>query len=297
MPEATAVPASRASRNHASAGPAVAAGHGRGSSASSYSTYLPEQQSVGGTETESCPNRLINSLPSCNASTTRLTDATGGHPSATPHDAWHFDASPASSQPCAAPTTQWDVAGGLQYPDGPPNAPLTAPLGAVPDDGTHGTVIPFDEDTVIEAEGTSIEELESWAVETCEQSDNNTQSAPRTEERVPASESLRAQILRALYDRVPDLAEFLDDNRAPNHESGPGIFEKYEQFVEDEASASGWEPAHLVRPSGAQHAALHLKLHYPSFTTVKPDWGETCDSSNGCIRLLTSKGLSAENAF
>ena len=80
-------------------------------------------------------------------------------------------------------------------------------------------------------------------------------------------------------------------------ESDQELMDTYQDFLEAEVKISGWNPAHIVRPSGSRNARLHLMLHYPTFTTENPDYGETADATNVCINLLLRKGLSAQNAF
>jgi hypothetical protein len=72
---------------------------------------------------------------------------------------------------------------------------------------------------------------------------------------------------------------------------------QFEEFRDHEATISGWNPAHIVKPSGSPSHALHLILNYPTFRTKQLEYGESADETNSCTKLLLQKGLSADNAF
>jgi hypothetical protein len=69
---------------------------------------------------------------------------------------------------------------------------------------------------------------------------------------------------------------------------------KFQSFVEQETAVSGKAEGHLIKPSGTLDAPLHLLLHYPTFSTKHPSFGEVSDTTNPCLGLLVSgKGLKA----
>jgi hypothetical protein len=108
-------------------------------------------------------------------------------------------------------------------------------------------------------------------------------------------QSLRDRIAESLNSCWPEVETFLD---SPIDFLDDSEFsDQVEKFRSLESSISGWDPAHIVKPSGTPNNSLHLVLNYPTFKTSKPDFGETADDSNVCTRLLLSKGLSAENSF
>ena len=67
--------------------------------------------------------------------------------------------------------------------------------------------------------------------------------------------------------------------------------DRFEEFRRNEKHVASENPAHLVRPSGSLGARISAKLHYPTFTTSNPKFGEVADASNPCMRLITEKGL------
>lgn len=106
-------------------------------------------------------------------------------------------------------------------------------------------------------------------------------------------------ILEAVADSVgyewPEISAFLQEH--PQDTDEAHFAEQFKTFRELEADLSGWDPAHLVKPSGSPNNALHLMLNYPTFKTQKPNDGETADDTNVCTKLLLKKGLSADNCF
>ncbi|KAH7397723.1 hypothetical protein BKA64DRAFT_723414 [Cadophora sp. MPI-SDFR-AT-0126] len=54
-------------------------------------------------------------------------------------------------------------------------------------------------------------------------------------------------------------------------------------------SEPAFNVSHLVKPSGVTSSVLHLRWHYPSFTTAYPFFGCTADFTNPCLRHAMEK--------
>lgn len=79
----------------------------------------------------------------------------------------------------------------------------------------------------------------------------------------------------------------------PQREHADSIDTLWKIFVQEENTARGKAPEHLVKPSGRFNgkARLGIFLHYPSFNTKYKNMGEAADPTSPCTRLLLKKGL------
>ncbi|KAK0103579.1 hypothetical protein ONS95_005593 [Cadophora gregata] len=69
-----------------------------------------------------------------------------------------------------------------------------------------------------------------------------------------------------------------------------GLDTLWDDFVSDNVSQGLVQMASfLVKPSGSRMATLHLRWHYPTFSTKSPFFGVTADSSNPCLRMAFKK--------
>ncbi|KAH7082941.1 hypothetical protein BKA63DRAFT_486357 [Paraphoma chrysanthemicola] len=108
-------------------------------------------------------------------------------------------------------------------------------------------------------------------------------------------EQRRFRILAAVETASGEIEAFLD--AAPEQYDAEELHIEFENYRDQERVLSGWDPAHIVKPSGLPSQALHLKLNYPTFRMQQIEHGESADHTNNSTKLLMLKGLTAANAF
>ena len=110
-------------------------------------------------------------------------------------------------------------------------------------------------------------------------------------------EGLRRRLKTSFSFCWSEIEDFLASSEDLSRMGDSEFAEQVEEFRRLECSISGWNPAHIVKPSGSPNSALHLMLNYPTFKTRNPDSGETADATNVCTNLLIKKGLTSDNSF